>query len=242
MGPRLTARQRMPRHARRVFAGLPHHVVQRGNRREDVFFRDADRATYLDWLNEYCREHGVQVLAYCLMTNHVHIVAVPATEDGLERVFRPLHSRYARRVNRQRDCKGHVWQGRFFSSALDESYLWAAIRYVERNPVRAGMVDSAEVYAWSSAGAHCGFKQDLVLTSDPTWLEVMKSVSDWPSWLRDVDPPAQLSDLRQRFRQGLPCGSDSFVRGLGLRVGQPLAARPQGRPRKDPENDVRPLF
>lgn len=234
----------MPRLARRVFAGLPHHIVQRGNRREDVFFRDADRSAYLDWLSEYSRQHGMQVLAYCLMTNHVHIVAVPATEDGLERVFRPLHSRYAKRVNRQRDWRGHVWQGRFFSAALDESYLWAAIRYVERNPVRAGMVDTAESYPWSSAGAHCGLKQDPVLTSDPTWLEVMKSVGHWPSWLVDVDPPAQLADLRQRFRQCLPCGSDEFVRGLEARASQPLVARPRGRPRKHSgsEDDVRPLF
>jgi putative transposase len=234
----------MPRLARRVFAGLPHHIVQRGNRREDVFFRDSDRSTYLDWLNEYCCQQGVQVLAYCLMTNHIHIVAVPATDDGLARTFRPLHSRYAKRVNRERGWNGHVWQGRFFSSALDESYLWAAIRYVERNPVRAGMVDSAEAYLWSSAGAHCGLRTDPVLTKDPGWLEVMRSVGHWPSWLTDVDPPAQLTDLRERFRRCLPCGSDDFVRGLENRAGQPLVARPRGRPRRRPESEdgLRPLF
>lgn len=239
----------MPRLARRVFAGLPHHIVQRGNRREDVFFRDADRSAYLDWLSGYCREHNVQVLAYCLMTNHVHVVAVPATDDGLEKVLRPLHSRYAKRVNRARNWKGHVWQGRFFSSALDESYMWAAIRYVERNPVRAGMVDSAESYPWSSAGPHCGTRQDPVLTADPAWLDVMKPVGHWSSWLRDVDPPSQLTDLRERFRQCLPCGSGDFVRGLELRAGRRLVPRPRGRPRRRPESedglsgsDVRPLF
>lgn len=232
----------MPRLARRVFAGLPHHIVQRGNRREDVFFRDADRSAYLDWLRTYCREYRVEVLAYCLMNNHLHIVAVPETDDGLERVFRPLHGRYAMRINRLRNWKGHVWQGRFFSSTLDESYMWASIRYVERNPVRAGLVDRAEHYRWSSAAARCGAATDPVLTQDPAWLKTMATVRKWSEWLADVDPPAQIADLRQRFRQSLPCGSEDFVRGLELRAGQALAIRPRGRPRKVSEEGVRPLF
>lgn len=232
----------MPRLARRVFAGLPHHVVQRGNRREDVFFRDADRSTYLDWLRKYCDEHRVQILAYCLMTNHVHIVAVPAADDGLEKVFRPLHTRYAMRVNRLRNWNGHVWQGRFFSSTLDDSYLWTAMRYVERNPIRAGMTDSAQRYPWSSAAAHCGLADDPVLTRDPAWIELLDSVSDWSDWLADAETPARLADLRHRLQRCLPCGSDHFVRGLEARAGQPLVARPRGRPRKEPEKGVRPLF
>jgi putative transposase len=119
----------MPRGPRIVFPGLPHHVVQRGNRRCDVFYSDADRTTYLDWLAEYCLSRGVKVLAYCLMTNHVHLVVVPEREDALERALQPLHMRYAQRINRARRWSGHVWQGRFFSAVLDESYLWAALRY-----------------------------------------------------------------------------------------------------------------
>lgn len=232
----------MPRLARRVFAGLPHHIVQRGNRREDVFFRDADRSTYLDWLRGYCGEHGVEVLAYCLMTNHVHMVAVPATDAGLEKVLRPLHTRYAMRVNRVRGSKGHVWQGRYFSSTLDEAYLWAAIRYVERNPVRAGMVGVPEQYRWSSASAHCGLDDDPLPTRDPTWLEVISTVGDWRGWLAEADQAVQLADLRQRFQRSLPCGSEGFVKTLELRAGEPLITRPRGRPRKSPEKGVRPLF
>lgn len=127
-------------------AGVPHHITQRGNRREDVFFTDEDRETYLAWLKDYADQHAVDILAYCLMTNHIHLIAVPADEDGLQRVLKPLHMRYAQRVNRSRGWKGHVWQGRYFSSALDEDYLWAAVRYVERNPVRARMVRKAENY------------------------------------------------------------------------------------------------
>jgi putative transposase len=134
----------MPRLARQVFAGVAHHITQRGNRRENVFFSDEDRRAYLEWLTEYCARHEVEVLAYCLMSNHIHVVAVPAADDALERVFRPLHTRYAQRVNRLKKWKGHLWQGRFFSSALDETYLWAGIRYVERNPVRARLMRRAE--------------------------------------------------------------------------------------------------
>lgn len=232
----------MPRPARRVFPGIPHHVVQRGNRQEAVFFSDGDRATYLDWLAQHCVESRVQVLAYCLMTNHVHIVAVPEDGVGLEKVFRPLHTRYAMRVNRRRGSTGHVWQGRFFSAPLDESYMWTAIRYVERNPVRAGMVDMAEAYGWSSAAAHCGLRADPLLTRDPDWCATLNSVDGWASWLRDEDPPERVKELRDLSRRSLPCGSEDFVRGLQNRAGRPMAARPRGRPRKQPEKGVRPLF
>jgi putative transposase len=159
----------MPRLARTVCAGIPHHITQRGNRREDVFYTDDDRAAYLDWLREYAGKHEVDILAYCLMTNHIHLVAVPKTEAGLQWVLKPLHMRYAQRINRRRGWKGHLWQGRFFSSALDETYLWAAIRYVERNPVRAKLVRKAENYPWSSAAAHCGLREDPVLTTKAFW-------------------------------------------------------------------------
>jgi putative transposase len=232
----------MPRLARRVFAGLPHHVVQRGNRREDVFFCDADRSTYLDWMRQYCDEARVRILAYCLMTNHVHLVAVPMSDEGLEMALRPLHTRYAMRVNRRRGSKGHVWQGRFFSSTLDESYLWAAIRYVERNPVRAGMVDRAERYRWSSAPAHCGPGADPVLTRDAVWLETLRSVDNWPDWLADFDAPVQLDTLRGHVRRSLPCGNEEFVRQLERLAGLPLVPKARGRPRKGVDEDVRPLF
>ena len=222
----------MPRLARPVFAGVPHHITQRGNRRENVFFSDADRESYLEWLAGYCAVHGVEVLAYCLMSNHVHLVAVPERGDGLERVLRPLHTRYAQRINRLKRWKGHLWQGRFFSSALDEAYLWAAIRYVERNPVRARMVRRAENYRWSSAAAHCGLRADSVLTKDPEWFKQFKSVGDWAKWLGDGDRPEQLEVLRRHVERGLPCGAEGFIRKLERQAKQLLRLRPRGRPKK----------
>jgi REP element-mobilizing transposase RayT len=146
----------MSRVARIVVPGYPHHVTQRGNRRADVFETDDDRHAYLRFLKKYGERHGLDIWAYCLMTNHIHLVAVPEREESLARALRDAHTVYAMRFNTRTQMSGHVWQGRFYSCVLDESHLWAAVRYVERNPVRAGMVDRAEDHPWSSARAHCG--------------------------------------------------------------------------------------
>ena len=221
----------MPRLARTVCARVPHHVTQRGNRRETVFFTDDDRQAYLGWLQDYAEKHEVEVLAYCLMSNHIHLVAVPKTEDGLQGTLKPLHMRYAQRINRTRGWKGHLWQGRFFSSALDEDYLWAAIRYVERNPVRARMVRKAENYRWSSAAAHCGLRPDPVLTGSPSWRRQFDSIGNWSAWLAEGDEPDKLDVLRLHADKGLPCGSARFIQKLEKMTGRALQFRPRGRPR-----------
>jgi putative transposase len=220
----------MPRQARTVFAGLPHHVTQRGNRRGDVFFSDDDRRTYLVWLLEYCQKHQVEILAYCLMSNHVHLVAVPAQADGLQNVLKPLHMRYAQRINRARGWKGHLWQGRFFSSALDDAYTWAAVRYVERNPVRAAMVKRAQDYPWSSAPAHCAGAFSELLDASPRWSKQFAAVANWSAWLAEGDEEQELQIVRRNVDKGLPCGSEKFVAELGEQAGRVLAYRAQGRP------------
>ena len=223
----------MPRLARTVCAQVPHHITQRGNRREDIFFTDEDRQAYLGWLKEYAEKYEVAILAYCLMTNHIHLIAVPATETGLQQVLKPLHMRYAQRFNRTQGFKGHVWQGRFFSSALDDDYLWAALRYVERNPVRAKMVRKAENYRWSSAGGHCGLRPDPLLTEKSYWRKQFEGVGDWSAWLAEGDEPEKLEVIRRNVDKGLPCGSDKFIHKLEKMTGKVLQYRPRGRPRKD---------
>jgi putative transposase len=198
-----------------------------------VFFTEEDRQAYLNWLSDYAQKYDVEILAYCLMTNHIHIVAVPSTEEGLQQVFKPLHMRYAQRVNRARGWKGHVWQGRYFSAPLDEAYLWAAIRYVERNPVRAKLVRKAENYLWSSAAAHCGLKEDKLLTTKSTWRKEFESIGDWSSWLAEGDEPEELEVLRRNVERGLPCGSEKFIEKLEKMTGRVLRFRSQGRPRKE---------
>ncbi|HYP68381.1 MAG TPA: transposase [Thiobacillaceae bacterium] len=222
----------MPRLSRTVFAGIPHHITQRGNRRENIFFTDEDREAYLSWLKEYCEKFAVEILAYCLMTNHVHLVAVPSADDGLHRVLKPLHMRYAQRINRARGWKGHLWQGRYFSSPLDDAYLWAAVRYVERNPVRAGMERRAEDYRWSSAAAHCGRRSDALLNPESGWSKQFSAIEDWPAWLSEGDETEEIWTLRRNVEKGLPCGSEAFVRKLGRQAGRLLEYRPQGRPKR----------
>ena len=137
----------MARLARLVIPGLPHHVTQRGNRRQQTFFNDGDYAAYLELMADWCREEGVEIWSYCLMPNHVHLIAVPKTEDGLRRAIGEAHRRYTRRINFREKWRGYLWQGRFASFIMDKPYLLAAARYVELNPVRAKLVDRARAVA-----------------------------------------------------------------------------------------------
>jgi putative transposase len=222
----------VPRVARFVCAGIPYHVTQRGNRRGSVFFNDYDRESYLAGLETYATRHDLAVLAYCLMANHVHLVVVPGAADSLHRVFRPLHMRHAQRVNRLKSWSGHLWQGRYFAAALDEPYLWAAVRYVELNPVAARLTARAEDYPWSSAAAHCGLRSDPVLTRLSYWQQLFRGVGDWAAWLGRGENFEQRSLLRRNTAQGLPCGSPEFLAQFSEAVGSNLHARPRGRPRK----------
>ena len=133
----------MARMARVVAAGVPHHVTQRGNRRQQVFFSDADYQSYLTLLAISCRKTGVAVWAYCLMPNHVHLILVPRDADGLRAALADAHRRYSRDINFRQGWRGYLWQGRFASFPMDDNYLLACARYVELNPVRANLVARA---------------------------------------------------------------------------------------------------
>ena len=146
----------MPRMARAVLPGVPHHLTQRGLDRGDIFFHTSDYEVYLSQVRTHAARFGADLLGYCCMTNHVHWVAVPQEPGSHARAFGEAHGRYAAYANSKLARSGHFWQNRFFSCALDPAHLWAALRYVERNPVRAHMVERADAYRWSSAAAHCG--------------------------------------------------------------------------------------
>lgn len=221
----------MPRIARHVFPNIPHHITQRGNRREDVFFHDDDKQLYLEWLTDYCLKHQVTILAYCLMDNHIHLVLIPETADGLQKVLKPLHMRYAQYINKQHGWTGHLWQGRFFSSALDEPHTYSAIRYVERNPVEAGMVEKAEDYPWSSAAHHCGLVTNDALSNRANSVVDIPE-SDWSGWLAIAENKAVTEVLERNVEKGLPCGNDSFIDRLEQLANCSLRYRPQGRPVK----------
>jgi putative transposase len=238
----------MPRHARALFAGLPHHVTQRGNHRQRTFFGAGDNETYLRLLRENARKHAIEVIAYCLMRNHVHLVVVPSSADALHRTLKAVHGQYAQRVNRMRDLAGHLWQGRYFSSPLDSNYLRNAIRYVELNPLRAGIARRAEQYEWSSAAAHCGLRIDPLVDARPRSI-VLADIEDWSQWLAEGLSDESVAKIRNNCRQNLPCGSEAFVDELERSIGRQLRHRKAGRrpdnPALDPDSaeiGERPLF
>jgi len=210
---------------------MPHHVTQRGNNRQDVFFVDDDRRVYLRLLKERCEASGVQVLAYCLMTNHVHLVAVPSTEESLAAAIGRTDFLYTQYINRTRQRSGHLWQNRFFSCALDEVHTWRAVSYTERNPVRARIVRLPWRYQWSSAAAHTGEKDETGLLDLEAWAEEWKPAK-WARQLRAPEDEAEMRGLRLSTRTGRPLATDSFLSKLEHRLGRRLRPLPVGRPPK----------
>lgn len=217
----------MPRMSRVVLPGCPHHVTQRGVRSMPIFDSDSDRVEYLRLLSEQGARFGVTFLAYCLMSNHVHMIAVPEQPESLARGIGEAHRLYTRRVNFRHDIRGHLFQERFYSCPLDTRHLIAALRYVERNPVRAKLAEYAWDYPWSSAAFRVKSRKSdpLVTQIDPFDLRL-----DWKELLGS--DPEEMGMLREKARTGRPCGSDAFVEEAEKLTGRLLAPRSAGRPRK----------
>ncbi len=215
----------MARLARVVAAGFPHHVTQRGNRRQQTFFSDDDYRAYLELLAEGCSAAGVEVWGYCLMPNHVRLILVPQHEDGLRAALGEAHRRYTRRINFREGWRGYLWQGRFASVAMEESHLMACARYVELNPVRAGLVKRAEQWRWSSAKAHLSGRDDTLVRVRP----LLDRAPDWRGHLAVGIGEGELTEIRAGERTGRSLGSAAFIAELEQRLGRPLARRKPGR-------------
>jgi len=190
----------MVRNARLVSPGCPHHLTQRGNRRQDVFRDDHDRLKFIDLLRIYITRYEVAIWSYVLMTNHIHLVAVPQKLTSLSSAMRDCLSDYALYFNRRYEYVGHLWQQRFYSSTLVDEHVWTAVRYVERNPLRAGIVDRAEDYQWSSASFHCGLRDadPLVDPNSP----LIGGIADWVDWLKEEESATDVDRLRRNTRTG----------------------------------------
>lgn len=214
----------MPRLARVVAPGYPHHITQRGNRRQPTFFCQEDYQTYLYLMSEWCQRHQVAIWAYCLMPNHVHLIAVPATVDGLRRAIGEAHRRYTRRVNFRENWRGHLWQGRFASFILDEAYLLAAARYIELNPVRAGLAAQPADYPWSSASAHLTGKDDRLVQTAP----LLEMVPDWTGFLLQASGDNLGPQFRRHERTGRPLGDQAFIAKLESMIQRRLARNKPG--------------
>jgi len=222
----------MPRLARVVAPGFPHHVTQRGNRRQPTFFSESDYEAYLDLMGEWCGRLGVGIWAYCLMPNPIHLIAVPESKEGLCRAVGEAHRRYTRMINFREGWRGHLWQGRFASFPMDEPHLLLATRYIELNPVKAGMVKDPGSYAWSSAAAHLSGKDDRLLTASP----LADMVPDWQRFLSGGVDKEQARLLQRHERTGRPLGSVYFLDRLEGMLGRVLRPRKAGRKAKTPGN------
>ena len=221
----------MPRIPRVVVAGVAHHITQRGNNRQDVFFVDDDWRAYLSILSEQARRFGLRVEGYALMTNHVHLIATPKSADALAKAIGRTHWLYTQYVNRLHGRSGHLWQNRFYSCALDEAHFWQALAYVERNPVRARLVRKAWRWRWSSAAAHCGGKDPTGLLDLPAW-QARQTPEAWKAVLEQPQEAGELQRLRRAVGRGRPLGSDAWIAKLERAVGRRLRPLPVGRPRK----------
>ncbi len=218
----------MTRIARIVIPGVPHHVTQRGNRRERVFFSDQDYALYRDWLGESCRKFGVAVWAYCQMPNHVHLILVPSDAEGLGLALGRVHRLYAGFVNARSRQTGHLFQGRFGSVPMDEEHLLRAARYVALNPVRAQLTARAADWPHASVAAHLNGADDGLVTVRP----LLDRISRFADLLEtDADDPA-FAAFRRSALIGRPLGSAAFVRAAEAHLGRALAPAKRGRKAK----------
>ena len=219
----------MARMARVVVANLPHHVVQRGAGRVRLFAGPADYRLYLELLGECSWKYGLEIHAYCLMPDHLHLVCVPRRRSALAGATKEVGRRYARYVGKMRRLRGDLWAGRPQSCVLDRAHAWEAVRHVEQCPVRGGKARRAERYRWSSAAGHCGLREDGVLSGG---LEKRGVVKNWARWLKAGGDEAMVDAIRRRTRTGRPAGSKAFVERIERKTRRNLTPRPPGRPKK----------
>jgi putative transposase len=214
----------MARLARVVLPGVVHHVTQRGVRSMDIFYHDKDRKEYLFLLNQQTQKVGLRFVAYCLMTNHVHLLVIPSKENSLKLGIGEAHRLYTRYINFRESARGHLFQERFFSCPLDDPHFISAARYVERNPVRAKICKKAEEYQWSSAKYHLSIrKRDPLIKSR---YEGIPSLKDWHQFLKKE--PYGVKTMKIHFRTGRPFGSELFMDQAESITGRKLRPKKSG--------------
>jgi len=214
----------MARLARLVLPGVPYHVTQRGNRREQTFFEDADYALYRRLIAEAAAKAGTEIWGYCLMPNHVHMIVVPADADGLRRTFAEAHRRYTAHINARNRWTGHLWQGRFSAVAMDEAHLAHAMRYVSLNPLRARLVTRAQDWPWSSVRAHLAGREDGMVRVAPA----LTRYGDFADFIATPEDEEATRLLRRSESTGRPLGDADWISGLEAQTGRTLMPRKRG--------------
>ena len=220
----------MSRIARAVAAGFPHHIVQRGNNREDVFFNKKDKGMYLSLLKKYSERWESPILAYCLMSNHVHLLMRPLEEVSMYKMIQGVTLCYTQYINRGYRRSGRLWESRYHSCIVDEDrYLWAVARYIEQNPVRAKMVKKVEDYPYSSAKAHISGKRDDVLGEE---LFDERQRRDYAKLIRTDVTEDEMKEIKYYTKTGRPLGNEKFVNEMERKLQREFFLKSSGRPKK----------
>jgi putative transposase len=233
----------MPRPLRAIDDGLIYHVINRGNNRQDVFHKPADFQAFLTALAELKERKPFKLYGYCLLNNHFHLLVRPTGDATISRIMQSLLVSHTQRYHRHYHSGGHVWQGRFKSPVIqNDEHLLAVLRYIEANPLRAGLVKRAEEYAWSSYRAHGLGEANELLAPLVTYEELSPLAKvrqrKWAEMVHRPPAESQLNAIRRSSATGLPYGKEAWVRRLAARLELDLTIRPRGRPRKqgDPPN------
>jgi putative transposase len=221
----------MPRIARAIAAGFPHHVVQRGNNKEKVFFHKKDREKYLSLLKKYSDKWDSPILAYCLMSNHVHLLTRPKNEESLYKMMQGVTLCYTQHINKEHKRTGRLWESRYHSCIVDkEKYLWAAARYIEQNPIRAKIVEKAEDFPYSSARAHIAGRADNILGEE---LFKDAQMKDYIAFIRESITEEEMNRLKYSTRTGRPFGREEFIKRMEKKLDKRFILqrpeRPKGR-------------
>jgi putative transposase len=229
----------MARLPRLTAPGLPHHLIQRGNNRQSIFVDEADCVSYLRELAELADGHGLAIHAYVLMPNHVHLLATPAERETLPRVMQALGRRYVRRFNDRHGRTGTLWEGRYRSTLIEiDRYLLACMRYVEMNPVRAGLVNEPGHYRWSSHAHHVGLRVDPLITEHAVYWALGNTPFERQVAYRRLfeggQEAGEVEAIRYATHRGWALGQDAFVESVSQNAGRRAAPRQAGRPRKVP--------
>lgn len=228
----------MPRRSRMYLPGFTYHIVQRGNNREACFFEEDNYCKYLDLMQEVLPRYSNHLHAYCLMTNHVHLLLSPSTEKSISDLLRVVCSRYAQYVNKRYSRTGTLWEGRHKASAIDtDGYLLKCYRYIELNPVAARMVDRPEEYAWSSYSANAWQARNLLLTPHACYFGLgtnnEQRCHNYRELFRDALSPQDIHAFRKATHYSMPVGSLTFMQQIERKMGRPVGYSCRGRPRKE---------
>ena len=214
----------MARLARVILPGYPHHITQKGNRRQDVFFKDGDYQYYIELLKEWCQQQSVEVWSYCLMTNHVHLIVMPKKNSDLSKAIGEVHRRYTRMINFREKWRGYLWQGRFASFPMQKTWLANAMAYVELNPVKAGIVKHAWDYPWSSVHAHLSGHDENGLVEVSKMQELF---GDWKNYLLNAQG-LPMEEIEAHNKTGRPLGNNRFLKVAEKITGRDLMKKKPG--------------